>query len=97
MPRYRFTGFVETVLHGLSHGVNAELHRGKHGQPEGSTVVVVPGDEVTTSKPYPHAFLEDVGRAPAKKRAPRKKAAAKPKTTDPAPATPADDEGKVSR
>jgi hypothetical protein len=60
MPRYRFTGYDETVLMGLSHGVNAELHRDDHGQPDGSTVVVLPGDEVTTSEPYPHMLLVDV-------------------------------------
>jgi hypothetical protein len=68
MPRYRFTGYDETVLMGLSHGVNAELHRDDHGQPDGSTVVVLPGDEVTTSEPYPHMLLDvdtDVDRAPS--------------------------------
>lgn len=60
MPRYRFTGDYETVLMGLSHGVNAELHREEHGQPDGSTVVALPGDEVTTSEPYPHMLMLDV-------------------------------------
>lgn len=74
MPRYRFEGWAETVLSGLSHGVNAVLHREGHGQPEGSTVVVQHGDEVTTDDPYPHALMVEVAAA---KKAPAKKAAAK--------------------
>jgi len=63
MPRYRFTGFHETVLTGLSHGVNAELHRDDDGEPVDftglaeSTVVARPRDEVTTAEPYPHAWI----------------------------------------
>lgn len=60
MPRYRFTGNDETVLMGLSHGVNAELHRDDHGQPDGSTVVALPGDEVSTVERYPHMLMVDV-------------------------------------
>lgn len=60
--RYRFAGEVETVLFGLSHGVNALLHRDgeEHGQPDGSTVVARPGDEVETEEPYPHAHLVNI-------------------------------------
>lgn len=57
MPRYRFVGDFETVLHGLIHGVNATLHRDDHGQPDGSTVVVQPGDEITTRKAVKHTLL----------------------------------------
>lgn len=66
MPRYLFTGSFETVLHGLAHGVNAVLHRSgeddsaEHGQPDGSTVVAQPGDEVETDEAYPHAQLVNV-------------------------------------
>jgi hypothetical protein len=59
VPRYRFTGAFETVLHGLIHGANAVLHRpeAEHEQPPGSTVVAQPGDEIETDEPYPHAQL----------------------------------------
>lgn len=70
MPRYQFTGPVETVLSGLSHGVNATLHRthdheacdcpgdpGDHGQPAGSTLVARTGDVVETDATYPHAWM----------------------------------------
>lgn len=60
MPRYRFTGWVETVLTGLSHAVNAELHREDHGQPDESTVVAQPGDEITTTEAYPHSLMVNV-------------------------------------
>lgn len=67
MPRYRFTGFFETVLHGLAHGVNATLHRAgedgeplEHDQPEGSTVVAQPGDEIETDETYPHAHMVNI-------------------------------------
>lgn len=90
MPRYRFEGWAETVLSGLSHGVNAVLHREGHEQPDGSTVVAVHGDEVETDAPYPHSLMVNVetgepdlevaalaaAPAPAKK-APRKAPAKK--------------------
>lgn len=67
MPRYTFTGPFETILEGLSHGVNAVLHRRdedggdvEHGQPEGSTVVVRPGDQVVTDEAYPHPHMVNV-------------------------------------
>jgi hypothetical protein len=64
MPRYRFIGSVERVLFGLVHGKegNAVLHRdgGDHGQPDESTVVARPGDEVETTEPYPHAEMVNV-------------------------------------
>lgn len=59
MPRYLFTGPSAMVLHGLSHGVNATLH-GKHGQPDGSTVVAQPGDEISTRRPYLHAHMQQL-------------------------------------
>lgn len=84
MPRYRFEGFAETVLSGLSHGVNAVLHREGHEQPDGSTVVAVHGDEVETDELYPHSLmvnvetgkpdLEVAAAAPAAAPAARKKA-----------------------
>lgn len=61
MPRYRFIGAFERVLHGLSHGVNAELIAADPetaaDQPLGSTVVARPGDEISTTEPYPHPEL----------------------------------------
>lgn len=61
MPNYRFVGAFERVLHGLSYGVNAELvgadpdTAAEH--PLESTVVARPGDEITTTEPYPHAEM----------------------------------------
>jgi hypothetical protein len=60
MPRYRYLGTVERVMHGLAHDVNATLHRDGHEQPDGSTVVLQPGDELTTADEYPHAELEEI-------------------------------------
>ena len=73
MPRYRYLGAVERVMHGLAHGVSAELHRDGHEQPDGSTVVLQPGDELTTAEDYPHAELEEIA---APKRARRSQKAA---------------------
>jgi hypothetical protein len=66
MPTYRFTGSHETVMHGLSHGVNATLHRDSHGQPDGSTLVALPGDEITTTDLYLHAHMRELKRKPSK-------------------------------
>lgn len=67
MPRYTFTGPFETILEGLSHGVNAVLHRkddddgdAEHGQPDESTVVARPGDQVVTDEVYPHPHMVNV-------------------------------------
>jgi hypothetical protein len=109
VPRYRFVGSAESVLHGLSHGVNALLDRDEHGQPDESTVVAEPGDLVETDEPYPHALMVNLetgetdvdddepapaaGRKPARKRAPRKVTA--PKLPDPEPTIPpADDDAE---
>ena len=71
MPRYRFAGSFETTLLGLANGVNATVERRNGdgeivdtGQPEGSTVVVLPGDVVTTDEPYENAHLVDLDPAP---------------------------------
>ena len=75
MPRYRYIGADPRVLHGLAHGVNATLtRRGGHDQPDGSTLLVEPGDVVETAEPYPHALLEELPAAKAP-RAPRAKTA----------------------
>ena len=84
MPRYRFVGDFETVLHGLAHGVNATLHRAKHGQPDGSTVVARPGDEITCKHTVTHSLLAEVKTA-SKPRQPRK-TTAKKKTETASPA-----------
>ena len=64
MPQYRFTHSYEHVLHGLAHGINAIVeHVAELGDqlpelpPEGSTVVGRPGDLITTTEPYPHAWM----------------------------------------
>lgn len=60
MPRYRWTGAHGAVLLGLSHGVNATVHRERDSdlEPDGSTVVIEPGEELTTVEPYRHLLLE---------------------------------------
>jgi hypothetical protein len=68
MPRYRFVGDFERVMHGLAHGVSATLHRDGHDQPAGSTVVLQPGDEVTTDEPYEHAELEEIAASKRSRR-----------------------------
>jgi hypothetical protein len=70
MPTYRFVGDYAYVLHGLSVGVNATVHREQpadtdpevieDAMPDGSTVVAMPGDEIVTEEPYPHPFLVNV-------------------------------------
>lgn len=61
MPRYRFEGTWETVLHGLRHNIEAVLHRADgHEQPDGSTIVIQPGDELETKEPFPHPQLVNV-------------------------------------
>jgi len=60
MPRYKFVGSVERVLTGLRNGVEAVLHRVDHGQPDGSTVVALPGDEIETTEPYLHSEMVNV-------------------------------------
>jgi hypothetical protein len=90
MPRYKFVGEFETVLHDLQHGVNAELHRKDHGQPAESTVVAQPGDEITTAKAYAHALmekLETTARKAAPRKAPAKKAAPSTDSSTPAAST----------
>lgn len=66
-PTYTFTGAYPRVFFGLSEGVNA------HVQPteahpdlvDGQTVVLEPGDHVTTDQPYEHCELEPVADKPA--------------------------------
>lgn len=83
MPRYRFVGDFERVMHGLAHGVSAELHRDGHDQPAGSTVVLQPGDEITTDEPYVHAELEEIA-APKRPRRAQKAADDSGQATTPA-------------
>lgn len=87
MPRYRFVGDFETVLHDLRHGVNATLHRKDHGQPDGSTVVARPGDEITCKHTLTHSLLAEVKTASKRKpRAPRKATAKKNTASSASPA-----------
>ncbi len=58
MPRYRFTHPFAEVFSDLTHGVGTIVHRAvESDDPLGSTVVLQPGDELTTKKKYPHAHL----------------------------------------
>lgn len=56
MPAYRYVGGYPRALLGLQQGVNAH----HDGTPYGATVEALPGDEVTTDKPYEHAELEPI-------------------------------------
>jgi hypothetical protein len=67
MPTYTFTGAFETVLTGLSNGVNAHLRRNDAagqrvdtGQPDGSTVVAQTGDQISTDEPYVNAWMVNI-------------------------------------
>jgi folate-dependent phosphoribosylglycinamide formyltransferase PurN len=65
MPRYKFTHFFAEVFSDLVHGAGTIVHRVEEVvDPEGSTVVLQPGDELTTKQPYEHAHLEEVNAKP---------------------------------
>lgn len=58
MPRYRFTHPFAEVFSDLTHGAGTIVHRVvETDDPLGSTVVLQPGDELTTKRKYPHAHL----------------------------------------
>lgn len=59
MPTYRYTHVYDAIFPDLQHGVNADV-KGASDEPAGSTVVLSPGDEVTTGRKYRHAFLEPI-------------------------------------
>jgi len=66
MPtKYRFTSDVPLIMVGLSHGPGVIVaHLGGPGAPEreiapdGATVTLYPGDEITIPGTYEHAYLE---------------------------------------
>lgn len=61
MPRYRFTHPFAEVFFDLTHGKDTVVHRAVEVEdPLGSTVVLQPGDELTTKKKYPHAHLATI-------------------------------------
>lgn len=63
MPRYTYDGDWPAVFPTLELGVNAVVTPAPDA-PEGSTVVLHPGDEVETSEPFESALLREAA-APA--------------------------------
>lgn len=62
MPLYVYQGEHPRMLFGLAHGVNAEnLSR---DLPEGSTLVVEPGDSIRTDESYEHVELAEFEPVP---------------------------------
>lgn len=57
---YTFTGTLPTVLTGLTQGVNAEHLplEGNPQTPDGGTIVVSPGDDLTTEEEYASPLLQ---------------------------------------
>lgn len=95
MPTYTYTGVVPRALFGLQEGVNAEVHQiDREAEPltPRQTVVVSPGDTITTAEEYPHAELEPLAdAAPAFAPAFTPATAPAPPVVPPAPAeTPAE-------
>jgi hypothetical protein len=63
MPRYKFTHFFAEVFSDLVHGAGTIVHRAEPADdPEGSTVVLLPGDELTVKDPVEHAHLDAVSK-----------------------------------
>lgn len=60
MPRYRFTSPWPEVFSDLQQGVNATLTRDGQAPPDGSTLLLLPGDEVFINEPYSHAHLVEI-------------------------------------
>lgn len=67
MFRYKFTHWVAEVFADLTHGPST-VHRADGSRdPLGSTVVLNPGDEISTPEPIEHAHLEPVDAKSAAK------------------------------
>lgn len=82
MAEYTFTGASPRMLFGLSQGVNATLIPATpDSEPlaDGQTIVIHPGDRLTTDEDYPHAELEPfvAPEPPADDQAPTTKTARK--------------------
>jgi len=64
MPRYAYTGPYPAVLPNLSYGVNAHVEPGENRPDEadviteGATVVLYPGDHLTTEEEYVQFYLD---------------------------------------
>lgn len=72
MFTYRFTAAFPEIFFELSIGAGVQVTRADAGDaPDGSTLVLYPGDEVTLDVEYPHPHLELISTPP-------KPAAAKP-------------------
>lgn len=67
MPRYRYLSPWPEVFATLEVGINATVHRpeGEPAPPEGSTVLLTPGDELETPEPFEHAHLVEIDPAAA--------------------------------
>lgn len=89
MPRYRYTDVWPHIFSGLSHGPDTVVTRhdpAAAADVPGSTVVLLPGDEITTTQPVTSAFLAELPD-PAPTPAPTPPAAPQP-PADPATAVP---------
>jgi len=80
MAEYNFTGASPRMLFGLAQGVNATVHPATPDTEPlaaGQTIIVHPGDRLTTDEEYPHAELEPVvpDNPPADPPAPKPKTA----------------------
>jgi hypothetical protein len=67
MPHYRYTSPWPEVFSDLEVGTNAWVTP-SDGRPLpalGSTVILLPGDEIETSESYLHGCLSEVDRPPA--------------------------------
>lgn len=67
MAEYTFTGATPRMLFGLAQGVNATLTPADpDSEPlaDGQTIVIHPGDRLTTDEDYVHAELEAVPDTP---------------------------------
>lgn len=84
MAEYKFTGTYPRAMFGLAHGVNARVTPAAETRhiTEGSTVVLEPGDLLSTDEPYEHAELVDLTDAPYEP--PADEADTEPPAEDPA-------------
>lgn len=66
MPTYTFTSPFPEVFSDLTNGPCTVVHADGSTDPEGSTVLLRPGDTITTPDSYEHAHLEPVSDTPSK-------------------------------
>lgn len=90
MPRYRYTDVWPAVFSDLSvgGGVTVVRNPGEAAPPDGSTVILQPGDELVTTDPVDDPRLVEIPEpAPAAAPAAPAPAPSAPAAATPAPAT----------